>query len=222
MPGNLCVALRSGIVVAALLAGTTLSAGTVMETNIGTSGGIGFQTFSYVGLAFQVDSAVTVSELGVWASGLSAITADLSVYLFDPSLNVVVSQTFNSGSEGTLSDGYWFQNVTPVTLQPGTYRLVTYGWTDSEQEYNCYPANSCQAFNNGGGLLTVLGDQFGAGTDPAGTLGGFNGVGGFDSFAAENMVYDAAVSSSTPEPSSLLLLAGGLLAGFGARRRATR
>ena len=122
------------MVAAALLAATTLSADTVMETNISTSGGIiGYQTFSYVGLAFSVNSAVTVSQLGVWDSGQSAITANLSVYLFSPTLTVVASQTFNSGSEGTLSNAYWFKNITPVTLLPGVYRLVTYGWTNAEQ-----------------------------------------------------------------------------------------
>lgn len=223
---NLCSVVRSGMVAAALLAATTLSAGaTTLETANATTGN---QAYSYVGLAFNVNQAITVTQFGIWASGLSAITANLSEYLFtdltNPDHVQLAVQTFTSTSEGTLTDGYWFKDITPVTLQPGTYILATYGWTPTEKEANCYAGGPCQTFNSGGGLVTLDGDQYGNGSDPAGVLGAVNGIGGTNSFAAENMVFAAVPPPPppSPEPSSILLLAGGLLAGISARRRAAR
>jgi hypothetical protein len=135
----------------------------------------------------------------------------------------VASITFDSTSQGILdaASKYRFKSITPVTLPPGTYTLAGYGWNDTDLEHNCIHGGVCEAFNTGGGLLTYIDSPFGGGFDPAGTLPTSTlGPGTPNFFSAANMRFDVV---ATPEPSTYLLFATGLLGllGYGWRRKRT-
>src|SRR5262249_47036393 len=140
----------------------------------------GNQAYSGVGVRFAVDSAVSVSELGIYDSDQDGIaaspTAPLAAYLLTGAGEVVAGITFYSTSQGILdaASKYRFKSITSVTLQPGIYALAGYGWSDADLEHNCILGGVCETFNTGGGLLTYIDSPFGGGNDPAGTLPTFS------------------------------------------------
>jgi hypothetical protein len=212
--------LFMAFVLCAVLSGNALEASSLLQTANNTTGN---QAFSGVGVVFQVNSEVVVSELGVFDSNLDGIAASpetpLSAYLFSADRSILASQTFDNESPGTLSGAYRFKSITPLTLLPGQYVLVGYGWTSSDLEHNCFVSGSCDTFNDGGGELTFLSAIFGGGSDSPGTVP--TAIGTLNYFSSANMIFsDSNSSSSSPEPSTLLLLCAGLLPAAGRRLKA--
>ena len=182
----------------------------------------GNQAWSGVGVKFSVNSAITVSALGIWDSNQDGITASptdpLSAFLLTGAGAVVSSATFDSTSQGTLdvgSGGYRFKSIPLTTLLPGDYVLAGYGWTDNDLEHNCSYGGGCDTFNTGGGLLTYLGSPFGFGGDAPGTLPTFHCCGDLNFFSAANLQFTAV-----PLPTSIALLGVGLLVLASNRRKA--
>ena len=206
-------AMACGLSILALFAAISIMprvAGAIPMTLQTANNVSGNQAFSGVGVRFSVNSAVTVSELGIFDSNQDGIaapsTAPLSAYLLNNAGGVVASITFDSTSPGTLdaASKYRFKPITTVTLPPGIYILVGYGWTVTDPEHNC---NSnvfvpCETFNTGGGLLSFINAPFGFGSDAPGTLPGrlFGGVppgctaAPCNFFSAANMKFDALIS----------------------------
>ena len=94
---------------------------------------VGNQAYSGVGVEFTVNSAITVSELGIFDSGQDGLSTTLTADLFQrtgPSAGTVVASTsFSSSDPGTLVADYRFKSITPVVLAAGDYVLVGYGFS---------------------------------------------------------------------------------------------
>lgn len=206
----------------ALLTWWPISASAVPMTLQTANNVTGNQPWSGVGVKFDVNSPISVSELGVFDSNQDGIAAPpdkpLSAYLLTSTGGVVASMTFDNTSQGTLdvASKYRFKAITPVNLAPGTYVLAGYGWNSStDLEHNCNLGGACDTFNTGGGLLTYFSSPYGGGSDPPGTLPTNECCGNANFFSAANMRFVAV-----PEPSAVVLLATGLvgLLGYGGRR----
>jgi hypothetical protein len=201
--------------------GTAPSLADVLQVSAGQ---IGNQVYSGVGIEFQVNSAITVSGLGIYDSGQDGIAASsppLSAYLFTGTGIVEASSTFSHSDPGTLdpaSGGYRFKSISPLTLTPGLYVLAGYGWSSSDPEHNSNVNGTPDTFNTAGGALTYIGSPFGGGNDPAGTFPTVTCCGNIDFFSAANIEFNVA---AVPEPSTwLMMILGFACVGLVAARKA--
>jgi hypothetical protein len=188
-----------------------------------SAGQTGNQVYSGVGIEFQVNSAITVSELGIYDSGqdgIAASTAPLSAYLFTGTGTVLASSTFFNSDPGTLdpaSGGYRFKSISSLILTPGLYVLAGYGWTSSDPEHNSNVGGTPDTFNTAGTALTYIGSPFGGGSDPAGTFPTNTCCGNVDFFSAANIEFTVG---TVPEPATWAMLVLGFAGvGFMAYRR---
>ena len=192
----------------------------------------GNQAYNGVGVRFNINSPITVMQLGIFDSGQNGLAASssapLSAYLLTSSGNTVVSMAFDSFSAGILdvASGYRFKSIAPTVLGPGQYFLMGYGWSLADQEHNCFKGGVCPAFDNGGGLLTFVESAWGRGNDAAGAAPiNFGSVGGMNGnyFSAASMRYvggtPVSAAQNVPEPASCLLLAAGLAGLLGVSRK---
>lgn len=202
---------------------SVFAAGSSFAATLQTSAGeLGNQSWSGVGLQFTVNSAISVSSIGLWDSagdGFAAtINNPLSAYLMTTTGTVLASNTFYDASPGgaTQNGGYRFKDlVAPVTLLPGNYFLMGYSWTSSDLEHNSNVSGTPDTFV-ASALVTYVNSAWTAtGSDPAGTVPINFGL--TDFFSSANIQFDAV---ATPLPAALPLFAGGLgLIGLLARRR---
>jgi hypothetical protein len=170
-----------------------------------TFSGTLFQNFTVNG------AAITVSQLGVFDSGGTAITGTLTVTIFNSNGTPVTPTETFTGNAGTLVDGDRFLSLaTPVTLGPGNYSLTTTGWGPLDPNGNqaCNGNGSCGTggldvmppiLNTGNGLVTYTGVNFGSGVYMPPLTGSTP-----DEFNAGSFVF-------APEPGTAILLVVGLL-----------
>jgi len=118
-----------------------------------------------LGEQFTVNSAVTVTELGAFDSGLNGWgTETITVAIYNSANAIVGSSVAFSGisgpSEGTLAPGsaYRFQAVAPISLAAGqTYTIVASGLGSLQNyDWNAYynGGNTVITTDTGGGLLS--------------------------------------------------------------------
>ncbi|RIK76566.1 MAG: hypothetical protein DCC68_19115 [Planctomycetota bacterium] len=124
-----------------------------------TAPGVGTHTFAgNLGMDFQVDRPIRVTELGVFDSGQDGIKGAVGVSLWIRSQNNVTTQLamldFSAG-EGRLEPGTGSRFLpleTPLILQPGTYTINATGFVGQDrygQAQDAAPVNGTTDGANG-------------------------------------------------------------------------
>jgi hypothetical protein len=161
-----------------------------------------------VGNDFCVVRPIQVWQLGVFTSGTNGIVGStvLTVQLYERSGRregtLLETLTFDAANPGTRSGGSFFKALpAPVTLLPGNYTIVAYGFDEANPEGNAgRPPYQDQpvlwGMNDGGGLIRFEGlSRYG------GDVGNYPGrvdKGPANRYAAGNFVFSAAtVARST-------------------------
>jgi len=169
----------------------------------GTAGNLSPQNGA-LGLDFYVNSPVTVSQLGVFddltngISGSSVLTVQLYVHNVneDPSQDsgtLLETVTFDAANPGTLTGGSRFKALeSPVTLLPGPYTIVAYGFDTNNpagaRGVAPYSGTAPWSLNDGGGLIEFKQSRTGSG----GSFPNNGSTGAADGYAAGTFIYTAA------------------------------
>lgn len=215
----------SSLIIAASMACTVANAAnTAIDATLTT----GNQEFGgSLGLDFIVHSAISISQIGAFDDSGDGMNREISVGIFrrddggtpadfidDTGAGAILGLTnFTSVDAGTLQGSYRFKDAS-VTLEPGNYTVVGWGYGAGERNGNDGNAgNWPTTIDDGGGQIEFVGgsrfgDAAAAGNFPDSADGGPS-----IRYGAGNFVYDAV-----PEPSTFGLLAIAI-AGFFTRRR---
>ncbi len=192
--------------------GYNVTAGTVGNQNVGGMA---------LGMDFNVNSPIVVTQLGVFDSGAAPLAHILTAQLYDRTTGLAVTPlvVFTPGSgSGTLVGGSLFLPIAPIALAAGFQgSIVTSLWDSAQPNYNTFGVpNSTATTDTGGGLISFVGGSRYSGGPPD----------VFPTFIDGGPAnrYDAgtfAFHSATPEPGSLALLGIGAvgLGGYAWRRR---
>ena len=209
--------MRSIRIITALLAVTSLtaSAAAIIAYDV-QAGTVGNQAFSgSLGSDFNVNSAISITQLGSFASKGDGFSGPVTVHIWDRTNfagGPLASLVFTNAVPGTLAGGNRFLALnTPLTLQAGFQgSVVAYGYSAADLNGNAFPTQ--WTTNSGGGLISFVGTgRYGAtpGAFPTSIDGGTP-----NNYAAGSFQFTAA-----PEPASLGLMGAGLLALVTAARR---
>ena len=171
-------------------------------------------------LDFNVNSPITVTELGVFnASGSGTIAGPLQVVIFNTTTNTEVTPVvLFLGSYTPAGLGFdVFQAIAPVVLGPGSYEVDTL-WDTTDPLGNLNTGSSTgPILNSGGGALTFTGASYDASSmlDDPSTCGP---LGACQPLPAQSSQFDAGTfefqPSVVPEPGFMGLLAAGLALGL--------
>ncbi len=172
-----------------------------------------------LGLDFQVNTSISVSELGAFDNGSTSNLlgvdghSGVTVQIYNVSgtpTAVGPSVTFTPTSAGFQVNGDAFMNVTPFLLGPGTYSVVAF----NDDNYNTGSLANSTDTENSGGLISFIGSgRYGTGSSFPTTLD----TGVSNKYDAGTFAFDLA---TVPEPSTFALFGLGALAFFVRRRRA--
>jgi hypothetical protein len=165
------------------------------------------------GWIFNVAAPITVTSLGVYDfnSNLS-ISHDVGIY--DQNTQALLgSTTVPAGTLGTLISGFRFQSVTPFGLGAGNYVIVM----TMPQLNSDYQLIFVTSFNTASGI-TWLNSAFDGGSTLAFPNPANNGAFAPGMFGP-NFTF---TSSSTPEPSTFLLMGSSILGLWSTRKRFRR
>ena len=194
--------LATMIATASLLSAATLG---VTTSNDNVFMNTGTWTLGY---SFQVNSAITVTGLGVFDDASDGLNVSHDVGLWDASGNLLASTTVGAGTVAPLNGFYRMSAISGVSLTAGNVYYVgsvngidNNGWMQDPSVLIAAPRITYLSrqfeFSSGGLVFPDL-----AGSGSTGYFGG-------------NFEFG---TSSVPEPGSLLMLGSGVLAAAGALR----
>jgi len=118
-----------------------------------------------LGMDFNVNSNITVTDLGVFddlSNGISSggtLTAELWTRVNNATGVLLGSQTFTNANPGTLDGGSRFKSISPLSLVPGSYTIVSYGYSSSNPNGNGRGGVPPWTTNSGGGAISFVGSS---------------------------------------------------------------
>lgn len=123
-----------------------------------------------LGMDFDVNTPIQISQLGVFDHLSDGITGSITVGIFDRNTGTLVSglSATITGVSDPLVGGHRMHSITPVTLAPGNYSVVAVGFNSTDLNGNSgFPPYPPTLTNNGGNDITFVGtaryDNQGAG-----------------------------------------------------------
>ena len=131
-----------------------------------TSGTVGNQDVGgeALGMDFNVNSPIIVTQLGVFDSGSNGLSRFLTAQIYDRDTQLPVTPliTFSAGSgpsSGTLIDGSRFLDISPVSLPAGFHGAIVASHSDAtEMIFNSFgQPNDTSTLNTGGGSISFVG-----------------------------------------------------------------
>ena len=129
-------------------------------------GTVGNQNFAgALGMDFEVNSAIVVSELGAFDSGSDGLFLPIKVELWsregDSGIEILAELDFDENDEGILEGGHRFKELNePIILDSGSYTIVATGYGAGEPNVNASgqpAANFGMSTNDAGGAITFVG-----------------------------------------------------------------
>lgn len=116
----------------------------------------GTQQDYVLGMDFNVNSAVTVTDLGAFDSDGNGFFGTISVGIFKLDGTQVGATASFSGAAGTLIGGSRFLPIAPFTLSPGTYSIVAAGFTLGDEFSGNTGMGGVTSFDSVGGKLAIV------------------------------------------------------------------
>jgi hypothetical protein len=153
------------------------------------SGTVGSQNFGGpLGMDFDVNQPIAVTELGVFDSGSDGLSVQLGAALYNRDTQALMAQlTFAAGTTGTLIGGSRFLPLsTPLFLPAGFHgTIVAQGYAATEPDGNATSQTLTWTMNDGGGLISFVGlGRYGNASDVFPTFPAFLDTGPADRYAA--------------------------------------
>ena len=226
MNRSLCNTLVCGTLL--LFATSAPAAFIAYEVPLGTAGNQAFG--GILGMDFTVNSSLAVTHLGVFDDGSDGLNLDITAELWarndggtpndpfdDSSGSLLASHLFSGNAEALIGGSRFFQLSSALSLDPGAYTIVAYGYGTAERNGNARAPggggdNPVWTTNDGGGALSFVGcSRFGGlpGTSIGDGVDTVNGCGPANRYAAGTFMA-AVPSTAVPEPGTLVLLCIGL------------
>ena len=153
---------------------------TTTAYNIAT-GTVGGQNYAgALGMDFDVNGSVQITELGCFDSSSNGLSRNITVVLWSRNQNgspsntaddtqgsVLASDVFTTAAPGILAGGQRFKTLArPITLAPGSYTILAYNYGSGEPNGNASTFNN--ATNGGSGAISFVGtSRYGVTAPPA-------------------------------------------------------
>jgi prepilin-type processing-associated H-X9-DG protein len=170
-----------------------------------------------LGYSFTVDSAISVTALGVFGLNNGALNGAHDVGLWDSAQNLLASATVNEGSAGIIQDSYQFTSIAPVLLTVGDTYYVAASWTNADGDTWLQDPTALTVAPE----ITYDARKYEGYT---GTLvfPGLSGSGTTGYFGGNFLFVDGAVTASTPDSATTLGLLAIAVSGMAAVNRRSR
>lgn len=223
-----------GVVLGGTLFGGAVSAQTFTAFDLASPAPGNEQFGGTLGIEFTVNSPILVTSLGAFdaasANGSAhTLNGSLITTIYNSATQLAVpglTSTFSASDPGTLQGGYLYKTVggiNGILLNPGNYVVAWTTTTNTDQDANSNFANFIPAtISTGGGLITVNTSSYRYNEATPGNFGQDKYP--TSSFSGRIDAGTFKFSAVTPEPGTVSLFAGLLVAGSSAmiRRRRAR